>query len=105
MAEDDARRRKQLAKEYAVAFDTLRRILFTADPIGISFETNTDEYDPEVGTILPRLHDCRSVEDVRNVIYEEFARWFNDDDNVGTPASYQAIAERVWLDVMPHIRR
>jgi len=33
------------------------------DPIGINFEVNTDEYESEAGTILPKLRSCRSADD------------------------------------------
>jgi hypothetical protein len=62
--------------------------------MGINFEDNTDEYDPEVGTILPRLRDCRSPEQVRRVTYEEFLRWFGG--GVGDEQKYGAIAQEIW---------
>ena len=36
-------------------FAELRECFFKHDPIGINRESNQDEYDPEVGTIIPRL--------------------------------------------------
>ncbi|MDH3592492.1 MAG: hypothetical protein OER88_11465, partial [Planctomycetota bacterium] len=47
--------RRQLRAEFGSLFDEVSGILFELDPIGINFKTNTDEYEPEVGTILPRL--------------------------------------------------
>ena len=46
--------RKRLWDEFGSLYDTLNEILFRHDPIKISFGCNTDEYDPEVRTILPR---------------------------------------------------
>ncbi len=66
----------------------------------INFEENTDEYEPEVGTILPRLRTCRSEDDVRQVVHEEFVKWF-DVTTAGPPDRYQAIAMRVWDEVVP----
>jgi hypothetical protein len=51
-------RRKRLKQEYGELFDQTSAILFRHDPIGINFEDNTGEYDPEAGTILPRLAAC-----------------------------------------------
>ncbi|HEX3251657.1 MAG TPA: hypothetical protein VHS05_19635 [Pyrinomonadaceae bacterium] len=65
-------RRKALRREYGELYDRLSRLLFERDPIGINFEHNTDEYEPEVDTILPRLHSCTGPEDVRRVVHEEF---------------------------------
>ena len=42
-------RRKQAKKKYAGVFQEASAVLFRHDPIGISSEDNTDEYDPEVG--------------------------------------------------------
>lgn len=95
--------RKRLKRVYRQAFERLNEILFQEDPVGINFEDNTDEYEPEVGTILPRLAGCGSAGEVRAVIHEEFVRWF-DAPTAGPPDSYTAIAERTWNDVVPIVR-
>jgi hypothetical protein len=101
--QDEIRRRRgELKRRYGVAYERLSNILVTEDPVGINFEENTDEYEPEVGTILPRLCDCRSAEDVRQVVHEEFVRWF-DVSTAGPSEKYQAIAMRVWNEVIPGI--
>ena len=73
----------------------LSAILFRRDPVGLNFEENDDEYDPEARTILPRLAACASAADVRRVIHEEFGRWFTEGiaDRIAEP---QALAEEVW---------
>ena len=43
--------------------DRVSAILFEEDPIGINFADNTDKYQPEVDTILPRLKTCHTVAD------------------------------------------
>ncbi|MES1180460.1 MAG: hypothetical protein ABUL66_01215, partial [Verrucomicrobiota bacterium] len=80
--------RRQLKAMYSELFDATAALLFRLDPIGINYDTNTDEYEPEVGTILPRLKDCRSEDDVCRVIHEEFARWFGD---AGPQKNYKPI--------------
>jgi len=52
--------REPIEKSYPRLFDTMAEILFRHDPLGINFEHNTDEYPPEVGTILPRLESATS---------------------------------------------
>jgi hypothetical protein len=84
-----------LRAQYGALFDEVSQILFELDPVGINFETNTDEYEPEVGTILPRLRSCDSVDDARRVIHEEFVRWF-DPDLAGPESNYDEAAERIW---------
>lgn len=88
--------RKLLTKKHQDLFDVVSRILFENDPIGINFDTNTDEYDPEAGTILPRLRECESAKDVRRITHEEFVRWF-EPHTVGPEDAYTEIAEQIWL--------
>jgi hypothetical protein len=49
--------RKAPRREYAGLYEEVEAILFRHDPAGINFGENTDEYDPEVSTIL---HQGRS---------------------------------------------
>jgi hypothetical protein len=88
--------RRLLKKKYKDLFDVVSEILFERDPIGINFGSNTDEYDPEVGTILPRLDECDSAEDVRRITHQEFVVWFGKE-NAGPADNYTEIAEQIWL--------
>ncbi len=54
------RERAALRAEYGELYDWLARALYEHDPIGINFGQGADEYEPEVGTILPRLAACSS---------------------------------------------
>lgn len=47
--------RRRLRVEYGNLFDSVAALLFRHDPVGINFDENTDEYQPEAETILPRL--------------------------------------------------
>lgn len=87
--------RNRLRAEYKQLFDDVAALLFRHDPVRINFEDNSDEYEPETGTILPRLRNCRSAEDVRKVVHEEFVRWF-DADIAGPEEHYTAIAAEIW---------
>jgi hypothetical protein len=69
--------------------------LFKSDPMGINFESNTDEYEPEVGTILPRLPSCVTAEDALSVVYEEFSRWFGTD-TAGPKERYRPVSDKIW---------
>lgn len=71
--------REAIQAEHPKLFVELRKSFFTHDPIGINFGSNQDEYDPEVGTIIPRLSGCQSQADVLVVVHEEFVRWFGAD--------------------------
>ncbi len=70
-------------------------ILFRHDPIGVSFDDNTDEYDSEVGTILPRMSRCASADEVRHVVFDEFQKWFTPEV-AGDEMKYDAIARELW---------
>jgi len=100
-ADEIRRNRKELKRQYIATYERLSNILFTEDPVGINFGHNTDEYEPEVGTILPRLRSCQSVDDVRRVVHDEFVKWF--DVSAGPPEAYQTIAKRVWDEVVPEL--
>ena len=86
---------RRLRREYGALFDEIAAIFFRHDPIGINFEYNTDEYEPEARTILPRLRTCHSAEDVLAVVHEEFQRWF-DPETAGPREEYSTIANEVW---------
>jgi hypothetical protein len=92
---DNRTAREAIKAKYPELFYKMRKCFFAHDPIGINFETNTDEYDPEVGTIIPRLSTCRSKSDVLVVVHEEFIKWFGED-TAGDMSSYEKIAEEVW---------
>lgn len=85
----------KLRKLYGALFDDVSAALFRADPIGLNFEENTDEYDTEARTILPRLTHCSSVEDALVVIHEEFEHWFGAE-RAGHRSRYVEVAAEVW---------
>jgi hypothetical protein len=89
--------RLRLKSKYKELYSTVEAILFKHDPIRINLGGNTDEYDPEVGTILPRVKDANSESDVVTIIHEEFVRWFGVKI-VGDREQpiYRKIASEVW---------
>ena len=92
--------RDALKKRYLGLYDRVTSILFRVDPMGINFEDNTDEYDPETDTILPRLPHCTSPDDVRKVVIEEFERWFDSDMvNAGNRKHFDEIASAIWSEL------
>jgi hypothetical protein len=87
--------RDALKRQYGKLFTAISQVLFEADPMGINFEINTDEYEPEVGTIIPRLSSAQSAEDVQAIVYEEFCRWF-DPVSTGPREKYAAVSAKIW---------
>lgn len=88
------KKRKILEKHEPLLFKKVVEILFKHDPMGIDYEVNTNEYEPEAGTIIPRLATCSKLIEARKVIYEEFIRWFYDD--VGSESEYTEVAKEIW---------
>ena len=65
-------------------YEALAQILYLYDPIGLArLGAPSDEYEPEVGTIVPRLMSANCAEDVTLIIYEEFGRWFGAQSTTG----------------------
>src|SRR5450755_632884 len=93
--EEILQERRSLRAEYGELYASTAELLFRHDPIGINFDNNTDEYEPEVGTILPKLRFCQSATDVHQVVHEEFVRWF-DPITAGPKERYAEIASEIW---------
>lgn len=87
--------RETVRRQNPQLFAAVSAAMFRHDPIGINFRTNTDEYDPEAGTVIPRLSDCSSARDVATVLHEEFSNWFGAD-TVGPETRYTALADEIW---------
>ena len=89
------RERAAFNKQWGELYPTVAAILFELDPMGINFETNTDEYEFEAKTIIPRLAQARTQQDVETIVHQEFCHWFGAEE-AGVPASYALIAARIW---------
>jgi hypothetical protein len=88
--------RMKLRIEYGSLFDEISAILFKIDPMGINYHNNSDEYESETGTILPRLHTCESVNDIIQVIREELIRWFHPAQIIMSEENYRIMSEMIW---------
>jgi hypothetical protein len=74
----------------------VERAIDDADPIGLlEGGAPADEYGPEIGTIVPRVMNAQSVEEVTTVLHEEFLHWFGDD-TAGPRHAYEAPAGKIW---------
>ena len=93
-----AERRAALRQRFGSLYDFVLDLLFEVDPAGINFETNTDEYEPEVDTILPRLRDDQTVEELQRIVHEEFMRSFGVE-TAGSAEKYVAIARRLHAEL------
>jgi hypothetical protein len=87
--------RDAVKRQYGPLFASISDALFEADPIGINFDDNTDEYEPEAATIIPRLGSAKSAEDVQVIVHEEFRRWFGSA-SAGRREKYAAVSAKRW---------
>ena len=78
----------------------VQRAINEADPVGLlHIGAPSDEYSPEVGTIVPRLASAERLDNVAAVLHEEFVRWFGDD-TAGPRHTYEAPAGKIWEAVL-----
>ena len=80
------------ARQLVVA---VSKVLFRADPVGLNFETNTDEYVAEAETIVIALPEATSPQDVQALTHGCFVEWF-DPELAGPPTQYTKVAEEIW---------
>ena len=91
-----ADRQKSLKEAFGELYIQVSRLVREADPIGlIAIGTPKDEYDIEVGTILPRLREATSARDVQGIVHEEFVHWFTAEI-AGPLEIYAAVSEEIW---------
>ncbi len=84
---------------FAALREAVSQALREADPIGlIRGGAPRNEYDPEVGTILPRLRGVTSAEDIQSIVHEEFVSWFGEE-TAGSFDDYQRAAQSIWAIV------
>ena len=81
---------------YQAVVAAVEHAINEADPIGLlEGGAPADEYSPEIGTIVPRLVNAQSVDEVTAVLHEEFLRWFGGD-TAGSRQAYEAPARQIW---------
>ena len=68
--------RKRFQVHYRALYDDVLETLFELDPIGVHRQNTMERFVPEAASILPRLQDARSPEDVEQIIHEELQRWY-----------------------------
>ena len=85
-----------LSRAYRELGERLTETLARYDPIGlVDMAAPRSEYEPEGATILPRLREASSSDEVRRIVHEEFVRWF-DADIAGPETAYRAVGEEIW---------
>ncbi len=96
-------RRERVRAEYGDFFAAIHAIIARHDPVGMIWpgdpcEYAETEYDNEVGTILPRLEEAHTAEDVSTIVNEEFAFWFGTEvmQQPHRQARMRGLTEEIW---------
>ncbi|HEY3415127.1 MAG TPA: hypothetical protein VGM51_19000 [Armatimonadota bacterium] len=95
MMESQAAKRRSKA-DYADLLFAVNDILRLRDPVGlIEMGAPADEYAPEAESIVARMREMASEDDVWRIVTEEFVRWFGADTWVSAEALQLASGD-VW---------
>ena len=88
--------RDAMKARYRSLVAAVERAIGEADPIGLlEGSAPADEYGPEIGTIVPRVVNAQSIEEVTTMLHEEFVHWFGDD-TAGPRHAYELPARKIW---------
>ena len=87
--------RLQLTAGQRDLVEEVSAFLFRADPAGINFGSNTDEYESEAESIVIGLPQTSEVQDVAELAQRVFTVWF-DADTAGPAARYETVAVEIW---------
>lgn len=77
-------------------FNQVAQIFCDADPLMFIGGCKPEDYSPVVSSVLARLKPVVSVQEISNVVYEEFLRWFGAGIT-GPRDKYIPIAEKIWV--------
>jgi broad specificity phosphatase PhoE len=96
MSEGRRKRQAALKAAYGALYTEVSRLMREADPIRlIAIGAPEDEYDVELRTILPRLREAKSADDVQRIVHEEFVHWFSAEI-AGPAEQYAEVSKNIW---------
>jgi hypothetical protein len=82
----------------------VERAINEADPIALlAGGAPSDEYAPEIGTIIPLLANAHRPDDVTGVLHGEFVCWFGEG-TAGPRQAYEVLSRQIW-DVLLDFRK
>jgi len=83
-------------RRYPDLVAAVERAINEADPIGLlAGGAPSDEYAPEIGTIIPLLTNAHRPDDVTGVLHGEFLRSFGEG-TAGPRQANQAPTRQIW---------
>ncbi len=83
-----------MKKNRALHLD-ISAVLLKYDPMKIGAAIEVDEYDLEAATILSRIKEVHTKEELTDIVFEEFESWYGKDE-VGDRKAYEKIASEIW---------
>jgi hypothetical protein len=86
---------ENLKRTYGPLFDEVSAALYAADPVGVNTGGNVGEYDREAGTILPRLENAHSADNVQVLVHDAFCHAFGGA-KAGDIGRYEDVSELIW---------
>lgn len=86
---------REQKQAYSTLLSRVSQILFEADPAGINFDENTDEYDMEAAAILVELKHCRDALQLATSVHKVFVEYFGSDI-AGTVDRFGSVADMIW---------
>ena len=69
------------------------------DPINL--QAPSQEYDMEARAIAAKINDCKSVDEVQDLIHRVFIEYF-DLNTAGDKQKYRRIAEEIYSEISTH---
>lgn len=89
-----------MEERYQALLAAVERAINDTDPIGLlECGTPADEYSPEISTIVPRVRNAQTVDEIAAILHEECVRWFTADI-AGPLQAYEAPARRLWPAIL-----
>ena len=79
--------------------ETLRRYDMLVGAVKTAMGALGDEYQAEVGSIVPRVTKAADAAEVQKIVLEEFERWFGPG-MIGPVVDYEAPARNIWQAVL-----
>ncbi len=84
-------------KQFEGTFLELRAIINKHDPLGlIGIGAPLDEYEPEVKTIIVQFKNRQSLNEIHDLVYNEFLRWFEDESTIGPKEAYKNLVMDIY---------
>jgi hypothetical protein len=80
--------------QYGEVFLELRKIIELHDPMQLNQYETEGEYDPETASILIQLQNNFVLQEVHDLVYNDFSFWF--EDIVGQKENYKELSDAIY---------